>query len=179
MSSSEKFSCKGTLRQAFLRVYRPEIQSVVLVFSTQLCVLLVVTRLTFSLVQFSPCPPSLYCLHVYSVGIWDSGPRQDNTCRKVPLQVHFFRWRHYYEFYLSTALTITASSLVLFLVFLLCVAVTAYHVQADGREGGWSQIWRQQKKPGPLPIYPLTILQYRAGIFKESMGARNRGGIGL
>ncbi len=35
-----KFTCKGTLRQVFIRVYRLEIQSVMLVFSTQLCELL-------------------------------------------------------------------------------------------------------------------------------------------
>jgi hypothetical protein len=35
-----KFTCKGTLRQMFTRVYRLEIQSVMLVFSTQLCELL-------------------------------------------------------------------------------------------------------------------------------------------
>jgi hypothetical protein len=33
-------SCKGTLRQVFIRVYRLEIQSVMFVFSTQLCELL-------------------------------------------------------------------------------------------------------------------------------------------
>jgi hypothetical protein len=35
-----KLSCKGTLRQVFIRVFRLEIQSVMLVFSTQLCELL-------------------------------------------------------------------------------------------------------------------------------------------
>ncbi len=34
MSSSKKLTCKGTLRQAFIRVYRLEIQSVMLVFSS-------------------------------------------------------------------------------------------------------------------------------------------------
>ncbi len=33
----KNFTCKGTLRQVFLRAYRLEIQSVMLVFSTQLC----------------------------------------------------------------------------------------------------------------------------------------------
>jgi cation transporter-like permease len=32
-----KLTCKGTLRQMFIRVYRLEIESVMLVFSTQLC----------------------------------------------------------------------------------------------------------------------------------------------
>jgi hypothetical protein len=34
MSSSKKITCKGTLRQVLIRVYRLEIQSVMLVFST-------------------------------------------------------------------------------------------------------------------------------------------------
>ncbi len=33
----KKLTCKGTLRQMFIRVYRLEIESVMLVFSTQLC----------------------------------------------------------------------------------------------------------------------------------------------
>ncbi len=40
MSSSKKLTCKGTLRQVFNMVYRLEIQSVMLVFSTQRCELL-------------------------------------------------------------------------------------------------------------------------------------------
>jgi hypothetical protein len=32
----KKFTCKGTLRQVFIRVYRLEIQTVMLVFLTQL-----------------------------------------------------------------------------------------------------------------------------------------------
>jgi hypothetical protein len=36
----KKFTCKGTLRQVIIRVYRLEILSVMLVFSTQLCELL-------------------------------------------------------------------------------------------------------------------------------------------
>jgi hypothetical protein len=35
-----KFTCKETLRQVFINVYRLEIQSVMLVFLTQLCELL-------------------------------------------------------------------------------------------------------------------------------------------
>ncbi len=33
----KKLTCKGTLRQVFIRVYRLEIKSVMWVFSTQLC----------------------------------------------------------------------------------------------------------------------------------------------
>jgi hypothetical protein len=40
MFSSKKLTCKETLLQVFIRVYRLEIQSVMLVFSTQLCELL-------------------------------------------------------------------------------------------------------------------------------------------
>jgi hypothetical protein len=36
----KKLTCKGTLRPVFIRVYRLEIQSVMLVFSTQHCELL-------------------------------------------------------------------------------------------------------------------------------------------
>jgi hypothetical protein len=50
-----KFTCKGTLRQEFIRVYRLEIQSVMLVFSTQLCELLPSPLLAGS----NPPPPSL------------------------------------------------------------------------------------------------------------------------
>ncbi len=53
----KKLTCKGTLWQVFIRVYRLEIQSVKLVFSTQLC----------ELVELSPFPPvsvwiSILCL---------------------------------------------------------------------------------------------------------------------
>jgi hypothetical protein len=44
-------TCKGTLRQVFIRVYRLEIQSVMFVFSTQICELL---RLSPSLVKLPP-----------------------------------------------------------------------------------------------------------------------------
>jgi hypothetical protein len=40
MSSSKKLICKGTLRPVFIRVYRLEIHSVMLVFSTPLSGLL-------------------------------------------------------------------------------------------------------------------------------------------
>ncbi len=40
MSLSKKLTCKGTLRQVFIRVNIMEIQSVMLVFSTHLCELL-------------------------------------------------------------------------------------------------------------------------------------------
>jgi hypothetical protein len=57
MSSSKILTCKGTLRQVFIRVYRLEIQSIMLVFSTQLCELL---PLYPSLWFTSPLP----CVHI-------------------------------------------------------------------------------------------------------------------
>jgi len=58
--SSQKITCKGPLRQVFIRVYRLEIQAVRLVFSTQLCELL--PPLPLSLVQVSP---PLLCVNKY------------------------------------------------------------------------------------------------------------------
>ncbi len=43
-----KLNRRGTLRQVFIRVYRREIQSVMLVFSTQLCELLLPLPLSFN-----------------------------------------------------------------------------------------------------------------------------------
>ena len=79
MLSSKKFTCKWTVRQVFIRVYRLEIQSVMLVFSTEFCELL-------------PLPqPSLQKLldHPKQNLGEEGGLRQINTCRKVPLQVNF------------------------------------------------------------------------------------------
>jgi hypothetical protein len=81
------------------RVYRMEIQSVMLVFSTQLCELLpLLPSLWF---KSPPIPPSL-CEYVYCAvsytriqcackggGICGSVPKINN-CRKDPLQVNFF-----------------------------------------------------------------------------------------
>jgi hypothetical protein len=52
----KKLTCKGNLRQVFIRVYRLEIQSVMLVFLTQVFALL---PLSYSLVQ----PPPLPCVN--------------------------------------------------------------------------------------------------------------------
>jgi hypothetical protein len=52
-------TCKGTLRQVFIRVYRLEMQSVMLVFSTQLCELF-----PPNLLWFTPPPPHpLLCVN--------------------------------------------------------------------------------------------------------------------
>jgi hypothetical protein len=71
-----------------------EIQSFIMVFSTQLCKLL---HLSPSLWFNSPLPcVNKYTVYTYAVckeggryGVL--GLRQINTCRKVPVQVTFFR----------------------------------------------------------------------------------------
>ncbi len=76
----KKFTCKGTLRQVFIRVYRLEIQSVMLVFSTQLWekvrgTIVHIVPLTFSLVHLPHFPPSLCQSTVCadSVGLGEGG----------------------------------------------------------------------------------------------------------
>ncbi len=101
MSSSKKLTSKGTLRQLFIRVYRLEIQWVMLVFSTQLCELLLLSPSLW----FNSPPPfpvwisTLYTLYTYTVckggGYGDLGLKQINTCRKVPSQVNCLRCRHF------------------------------------------------------------------------------------
>jgi hypothetical protein len=105
-----------TLRQVFIRVYRMEIQSVLLVFSTQLCEMLPrEPSLRFS----SPPPPSLCelvcCIHVYiqcvrgwGMGFWTSDkytPAAESLYRAIFLDddiLHCF-----YESFLSTRQTVT------------------------------------------------------------------------
>jgi hypothetical protein len=67
----KKLTYKGTLRQVFIRIYRLEIQSVMLVFSTQLCEPL--PHLPFSLVQ-PPPPLPLPCVKVQNTdSVWLGG----------------------------------------------------------------------------------------------------------
>ncbi len=87
MSPSKNLPCKGPLRQLFIRVNRLEIQSVMLVFSTQL------VNSCPSLWFNSPQPPHPFpvCISIlytcYTVCKEGGGVRLINTCRKVPLQV--------------------------------------------------------------------------------------------
>jgi hypothetical protein len=70
MSSYKKLTCKGTLRQMF--VYRLEIQSFMLVFSTQLCEIFPSNLL--SSFHLPPCPPSLsQSTVVQTVCGWEGG----------------------------------------------------------------------------------------------------------
>jgi hypothetical protein len=57
----KKLTCKGTLRQVFIRVCRLEIQMVMLVFSTHFCKLL--PSLWFNSL---PLPLSLHCVNKYT-----------------------------------------------------------------------------------------------------------------
>ncbi len=98
--SSKKITCKRTSRQVFIRVYRLQIQSVMLAFSTQNCALLPLKpSLLFDSPPLPPFHVNKYTLYTYTVcegwGYGVLGLRQINTCRKVPLQVNFFSWRHF------------------------------------------------------------------------------------
>ncbi len=60
---SKMLTCKGTLRQVFIRVYRLEIQPVMLVFSTKLCEL----SPLYPSLWFSSTPLTLPCVNKYTV----------------------------------------------------------------------------------------------------------------
>jgi hypothetical protein len=62
--SSKKLTCKGPSRWVFIRVYKQEIQSVMLVFSTQLCELLSPNLLSGSTLP-PPFPVSKYSIYRY------------------------------------------------------------------------------------------------------------------
>ncbi len=93
MSSSNIMTSKGTLRQVFTRVYRLEIQSVMLVFATQLCC-------PSNLLSRSTVPP-LSCVKKYTRiqcvkgRVWGSGPQKDKHLPQSPFTSHFFRFRHF------------------------------------------------------------------------------------
>ncbi len=65
-----------------------------------------IAPLIFSLVQLFPLPLSLCISILYTRiqcvrGGGPPGLRQINTCRKVPLQVNFLRWRHFARYFIS------------------------------------------------------------------------------
>jgi hypothetical protein len=105
MSSSKKLTCKGTLRQVFIRVYRLEIQSVMLVLvlaSVWLeggrgCWVLLETifRRSLTLCIWPDSEPTKLPDRYKQKPGRGGGLRQVNACLKVLLQVNFFRWRHF------------------------------------------------------------------------------------
>ncbi len=84
----KKFTCKGTLRLVFLRVYRLEIQSVILV---------IFYPALWTVAPF-PCV-NKYTLYTYTECKGGGGvlviKQMNNTCPKTPLQVNSVRWRHF------------------------------------------------------------------------------------
>jgi hypothetical protein len=104
----KNLTCKGTLRQLFIRVYRLDIHSVKLIFSTQLCELL---PLQPSLWFNSTQPPP--CVNKCTVYIGrEGGLRQINTYRKVPLLVNFLMTTFCFGVYL-TLLSLTGGGICL------------------------------------------------------------------
>ncbi len=92
----KKLTCKWTLRQVFIRVHKKEIVSHVGI-STQLCELLPLQpSLWFN---YPPFPVWIGILYTRIQCVWGGhgvlGLIQIDSCRKVPLRVNFFRWRHF------------------------------------------------------------------------------------
>jgi hypothetical protein len=106
MSSTKKLTCKGTLRQVFIRVYRLEIVNFLRTFSHVIfviwtlhcCPSLLLSGATLSL---SPLLEWISILHtrIHTVckggGYGALGLSQIKTCRKGSLQVKFSRWRRF------------------------------------------------------------------------------------
>ncbi len=91
-------TCKGTLRQVFIGVFRLEIHSVMLVFSTP--ALWTLAHLPFSLVQLSP-PPSpewISILYTRTQCVREevnSGPQTDKHLPQSPFTGPVFGLRHF------------------------------------------------------------------------------------
>ncbi len=89
----KNWSVKGLCGRCFIRVYRLNIKSVMLVFSTQLC-----KTIAFSMVQLSPNPPSLFeyilythvqCVEWGGGGVWGSRPQTDEHLPQSPFTGNF------------------------------------------------------------------------------------------
>ncbi len=123
----------------FIKVYRLEIESFMLVFSTQLCELL-----PFSLsLWFNPLPLpsvnnySVYCSEYTILHIrFMQGVRgRFEFCRKVHLQLNFFRWRHF-----------ALPSLSLFLRFMGSLKAKV-HRKTDMEDGAFSPEGKASSAP--------------------------------
>ncbi len=88
-------TCKGTLRQGFIKVYKLEIQSVTLVFFRPSFVACCPSNLLSRSTLPSPFPVLINILYTRKGGGGIRGLRQIYTCRKAPLQVNIFTWRHF------------------------------------------------------------------------------------
>ncbi len=94
----KKLTCKGTLRQVFFRVYRLEINHVGIFYPALWTV--APLPLLFGSTLPLPCVNkyTVYCIRIQCERGGEYGVlgfRQIKTCRKVPLQLNFFRLRHF------------------------------------------------------------------------------------
>jgi hypothetical protein len=90
----KKFTCKGTWRQVFIRVYGLVIQSVMLVFLTQLCELLPLLHF-FWFAPPSLCEKNKYtriqCVRVGICGVIEGrGPQTDKHLPQSPFTGKIF-----------------------------------------------------------------------------------------
>ncbi len=91
----KKFTFKVNSRQVFIRDYGLEIQSVMLVLSTQLRELLPLSPSLWFISPPSPLPcVNQYTVYTYPVckgGLWGSVPQTDKHLPQSPCTGHFFR----------------------------------------------------------------------------------------
>ncbi len=89
----KKLTCKETLRQVFIRVYKLEIQSVM---SLECWVLLdTIFWGSLTLCIWPDSEPTKLLDNPKQKPRRNGGLRRINICRQVPFQVKFFRWRHF------------------------------------------------------------------------------------
>ncbi len=94
MSPSKKLTCKGTLRQLFIRILDWRYSRYFLPSFVNCCPPNLLSDLSL--------PPSLYkyvcCTQIQFVrgrGVWGSGPQTDKHLPQSPLKVNFFTWPHF------------------------------------------------------------------------------------
>ncbi len=103
---------KGTLRQVFIKVTEWRYSLSLWYFLSSYVNCCPSSLLSGSTLSPPPFPVCILYTRIQCVRGGGLGPvlslRQTNTCRKVPLQVNFSKWRHFtlpiafYESYLST-----------------------------------------------------------------------------